>query len=317
MAKKRKPTIDALRALRLYAETGSVSETARRLEVTQPVVSRKLQVFEDPQACGSVLLRRKGLHLQLTESATSVLPAINELVDRYDRVLAYLRGDGDAPRVLRIGAGNFSAEHYLPAALAAVQEMTEECKVETRICRGGERILRTAKGDFQMSLVTHNERQIRELLRDEQLPEGVLQVTSLGKDSVCLAAQKDSEAGAALADLPASKPIAINQLCQWELIGPDRQSGLRQQLESRSTEPLYFVCEGGGWSAAKRYAANGLGAALLPQAIVSRSDSKALICRPLAKDICIQHFLVHRATPLDGYEKQMKKAILDAFRKPA
>src|SRR5436853_274087 len=98
----RNPTIEALRALATLAESGGVSETARRLGVSQPVISKKLQVFKDARACGAVLLRSEG-RVELTEAARAVLPAIRELLGRYDRIVRYLHGEEAAPQVLRIG----------------------------------------------------------------------------------------------------------------------------------------------------------------------------------------------------------------------
>src|SRR5437868_5404898 len=115
---RRPPTIEALRALMVLDETGVISETARRLGVTLPVVTKKLDVFKDAKACGAVLLRSHG-RVTLTESARSIVPAIRDLIDRYDRVIDFLRGEESAPQVVRIGTGSFAAEHYLPRALAA------------------------------------------------------------------------------------------------------------------------------------------------------------------------------------------------------
>ena len=280
---QRKPTIEALRALLTLAETGSVSETARRLGVTQPVMTKKLQVFRNADACGAVLIRGSGRPM-LTESAEAILPAVRELVARYDRIFGYLGGEDTAPLVVRIGTGSFAAEYYLPQAIAELSELADECQFETRVCRGRERIVGTATGAFDVSIVTHDPVQIERILQEERIDESTLEIIPMAKHTMCLLADKQTAAGTELQKVPASQTVPINKLTQWELVGPDRQSGIRKQLESRvPVGRLYFAAEGGGWSAAREYARAGLGVAIVPRATVRAEDRKELVCRNLSK----------------------------------
>lgn len=312
--KERKPTIEALRALLALDDTGSVSEAARVLGVSQPVVSRKLQVFKDPQACGAVLMRSDG-SAELTEAAQAVLPAIRELIRRYDRILGVLHEDVVAPQVLRIGSGSFAAEHYLPEAVARLRGTLESCQIETQICRGRDRILGTARGVFDLSIVTHDEAQIRQLLRDERLDESLLVVEPLSRQPMCLLAHRDSGAGAELAAMGDKEAVSLSRLETWELIGPDRQSGLRRQLEQRMRgRPLYFLVEGGGWTAAKEYARRGLGVAIVPKATVADADQKLLVWRRLSREFDVTDYLLHRPQDSSEMLRQTKRAIADAAR---
>lgn len=315
---RRKPSIEALRALAVFSEAQTVSETARRLRVTQPVISRKLEVFTDADACGAVLLTRSGQGgLALTESAEAVIASIREIVEQYDRVIQFLHGNDETPRTVRVGTGNFAAEHFMPRVVMALSKLSDECKIETRVCRGQDRILATARGHFDMSLVTHSERQVAELLRESRMDHQALGIAPLGELPLSLAASKGSSWGGELAALSQQRAVPIDKLRQWELIGPDRQSGVRRQLEERSAERLYFVAEGGGWSAAKGYALAGVGVAILPTAILSKSDRTKLVVRRLAKEFVIAYHLIHRATPLNAAQQEVKKQILRAFAKPS
>ena len=206
----RKPSIEALRALLVLAETQSVSETARRLGVSQPVMTKKLQVFKNADACGAVLLRSTG-KAALTESARAVLPAIRELVNRYDRVIGYLRGHDTAPLVVRIATGSFAAEYYLPKVIAALRHLNDECKFETRVCRGRDRIVGTATGVFDIGIVTHDATQIRRVLQEERIDESLLTITPLAKHAMCLLADKQTTAGRELQNIPVSQPVPITQ----------------------------------------------------------------------------------------------------------
>lgn len=310
----RNPTIEALRALLVLEETGSVSEAARALGISQPVVSKKLRVFKDPQVCGAVLLRSEG-SVELTEAAQAVLPAIRELIGRYDRILAFLHQDVVAPQALRIGSGRFAAEHYLPMAVAGLHESLEDCQIETQICRGRDRIIGTARGAFDLSIVTHDKAQIRQLLRDERLDESLLTVRRLSRQPMCLIALRHSEAGRELEAIGEDDVVPLHQLTSWELIGPDRQSGLRRQLEQRMKgKPLYFLLEGGGWAAAKEYARQGLGVAFAPRATLTESDRETLITRRLSPQFDVTHYLLHRVGERSELLKHAKCAIAGAAR---
>ena len=313
-AMERLPTSEALRALALLAETSSVSETARRLGVSQPVISKKLQVFKDAGACGAALLRSDG-RLELTEAARAVLPAIEELLRRYDRVVRYLHGEEVAPRALRIGSGSFAAEHYLPRAIAMLRPELEECQIETHVCRGRERIVGTARGAFDLSIVTHDKRQIRQVLRDERLDESLLKVERLGRHPMCVLARKDSDAGRQLQAAGEDGSIPVQRLAGWELVGPDRQSGLRRQLEDRLRgKPLYFVAEGGGWAAAVQYARQGLGAAIVPWAVVESADKTLLVGRRLSAEFDVSDYLLTRRETSGPFLQRLEQAIKKAVR---
>jgi DNA-binding transcriptional LysR family regulator len=297
----------------IFAETSSVSETARRLGVKQPVVTKKLQVFKDAEACGAVLLGTSGGRPTLTDAAKAVLPSILELIGRYDRIMGYLNGQDAAPRVLRIGTGNFAVEHYLPQALATVRDMMEVCQVETQVCRGKERIVGTANGIYDISIVTYDKDQIVATLREKRLSEDSLMIGLLCRHPMCLVADLRTDAGRELNSLSSTKPVPIDRLTQWELIGPDRQSGIRRQLESRvGRDQLYFIAEGGGWVGAKEYARAGLGVAIVPRIAVSAADRKKLVCRRLSKQFLITDFLIHRNEPLNPFQQRVKDAIISA-----
>lgn len=313
-AHRRKPTIEALRALVVLGEIESISETARKLGVTQPVVTKKLEVFKDAEACGSVLLRSSG-RVTLTESAKSVLPAVQELVRRYDRIISFLRGEETAPQLIRIGAGSFAAEHYLPKVLVAMRDVIEECQIETRVCRGRDRILGTARGVFDLSIVTYDRNQVCEVLREERLDENLVTITDVGRHQMCLLASPETEAGRELQAVPATRAVPIASLQKWELVGPDRQSAIRRQLEGRFPRGrLYFVAEGGGWAAAREYARVGLGVAIVPLATVTATDRQEMVCRTLSKEFAIADFAIQRQTEANPVLQRIKNGIIEKAR---
>lgn len=312
--RERRPSIEAIRALAMLAETGSVSETARRLGLAQPVISKKLHIFKDAEVCGAILLRTSGATVELTEAAQSALPAIQELIARYDRLMRFWHGEETESRVLRIGVGSFAAEYYLPGVISKLRKELEDCQVETQVCRGRERILGTARGAYDLSIVTHDRSQIRQVLCDERIVEAALTIETLGRHAMAVLARKDSQAGLQLSELAEDQIVPLKSLEKWELIGPDRQSGLRRQLEQKlRTKSLYFAVEGGGWTAAKQFAVHGLGVALVPQATITDADQKKTIHRRLSPDFDITDFLLSRADESSEVVLQAKKSFFEGL----
>lgn len=310
----RKPSIEALRALATLAEAGSITETARRLDVSQPVISKKLQVFKSVEGCGAILLRPEDSN-EFTEAGRAVLPAIRELVGRYDRIIRFLQGEVVSPQVVRIAAGSFAAEHYLPVAISRLKAIIEDCQIETQVCRGRDRIVGTARGAFDLAVVTHDRSQIRQILQDERLDASSLVISSLARHATCVLARRDSEAGRELLAVPEDQRIPLSRLTTWELIGPDRQSGLRRQLEQRLRgKSLYFVTEGGGWSAAKEYARQGLGVAIAPAATVRSADQETLVSRRLSPEFDVTDYLLHSRNEPRPFVQEAKRAIVAAVR---
>ena len=70
------PSLGALRAFALVAETGSLTAAAARLNVTQPAVSRRLRELE--AELGIALVRRGANALRLTEEGARYAAAIEE-----------------------------------------------------------------------------------------------------------------------------------------------------------------------------------------------------------------------------------------------
>lgn len=111
------PSLAVLRALQSIHETGSVSQTANALGVTQSAVSRAISKYE--KAIGLKMLCRDVRPLTLTKEgllvaahATEIDRSIRTLVDR----LKALRQGKDG--VVRIGSfGSSATSHILPALL--------------------------------------------------------------------------------------------------------------------------------------------------------------------------------------------------------
>ncbi|HEY4263108.1 MAG TPA: LysR family transcriptional regulator [Schlesneria sp.] len=309
---RRNPSIESLRALLIFADTKSISETARKLKLSQPVVTKKLQIFKDARACGAILIRSSGGKVSITDAARSALPAIQSVVHRYDRLLEFLSGAEATAQVIRFGCGNFAAEYYLPRAMATLRKEIVDFQIETRVCRGQDRILGTASGLYDLSVVTHDDTQIQYVLREGRFSDDALRVIPLVQHPICVVAAQGSE-GEDLKNFPATRDLPVKYLSRWSLIGPDRQSGLRRQLEDKVAS-LSFLAEGGGWGAAKELARVGLGVAIIPLATVTVADREELICRRLSTEFAITDVVVHRKDDENPMLPHICRALLESTK---
>jgi DNA-binding transcriptional LysR family regulator len=308
---RKPPSLDALRTLTVVCDEGGVSAAARKLNVSQPVVTKKLAVFFDADACGSILLERNGARLALTEAGETAMPAIRELVRAYDQLLDSLRGNREAPFVLRVATGSFGAQYYLPRALASVAEALEQCEVQTLVLRGEERILGVADGRFDLAIVTHTPSQIRELLNEHRGRHTKLHSERLSAQTICTVARRGTEAARELDDYAKDRPLPVQALGRWDLVGLDGRSGIRQQLEAVAGGPrsVQFIAEGGGWMTAREYARQGLGVAVLPLSVLDLADAKDFVIRRLANQFATDDYLIHGNRDLSAPAKTVKRAL--------
>ena len=105
------PSLGALRAFALVAETGSLTAAAARLNVTQPAVSRRLRELE--AELGVALVRRGANALGLTEEGARLLVDAGAALVGIDSLNIDDKESGGARPVhtLLLGAGIHIVEH--------------------------------------------------------------------------------------------------------------------------------------------------------------------------------------------------------------
>jgi DNA-binding transcriptional LysR family regulator len=293
------PSIEELRALVLFADTGSVSEAAERLGVKQPVASVRLKVFRK----GEPLLRTRGNQVEITDKGQAALPAIRELLRRYDHLKQYLAGKREAPNVLRVATGSSGSQYYLPRALAIMRKRQPDWEIETQVARGERRILAVAEGAVDLAIVSHDALQIEMTLHSRYGNRLRLEVSQLARQPLCVIGRKDSLEAGQLQVVLRGQQVPLKMLCRWRLVGLDRQSGVRRQIEQKfatSKQRPQFGGEVGGWLAVKEYARQGLGVGLVPLALMSREDATDFVIRLLSSEVFIQYSLIHRSQPDAG-----------------
>lgn len=80
--------IQYLQSFLALADSGSISECSRRLNISQQGLSRQLKSMEDE--LGTQLIQRSHRGIHLTAAGTAVLPFFQQVVDDYEKSLAQL-----------------------------------------------------------------------------------------------------------------------------------------------------------------------------------------------------------------------------------
>ena len=111
---------DRLKMFVAIVEEGSLTGAAKRLEITQPAVSRSLKLLEEN--LGVELFERVGRGLQITAGGRALLARAQEVLDQLERVeREVVRAAKYASFTLRLGATEDVAAHLLPGILAPLR----------------------------------------------------------------------------------------------------------------------------------------------------------------------------------------------------
>jgi DNA-binding transcriptional LysR family regulator len=255
---------------------GDAARAAEELGINQPSMSKRLAVL---QHAGRILkrpwLQREGKQWRLTEEGRRVLPAVQELLRRYEQLTADV--ESAAVAGIAFACGQEALTSFVLEAVSRFQREQPHTKVFLATPRGSRRIEGVANGLFDLALVTHDADQIRARARRP------LVVEELFDDPLVLACAKNAPWAVAFAHLPESGAPG-RALAGWPLVLLERDAGIRQQLESRLRgegllRRLDVVVEAAGWTAVLACVEAGLGVGLLPRSSAGRGP--ALLLRRL------------------------------------
>lgn len=205
-------SLDRLAALLEVASRGSITDAARALHLTQPAVTRRLQLLEEEFNAPLVLRGRKGA--ELTDLGRLVEREGRALLERYDR----LRKDVGARMRLeagtvRVGGGATAVSALLPEVIRAFRKSHAGVVFELREA-GSREIARSVQSDeLELGIVT--------------LPvqaEG-LDVAPLKRDRLVLVAASDHE-------LARRKRIPADALQGLPLVGFEAGSAIRRLIDA-------------------------------------------------------------------------------------
>ncbi|HEY8503584.1 MAG TPA: LysR family transcriptional regulator [Gemmataceae bacterium] len=260
--------------LTLVRRGGDASGTAAELNINQPSMSKRLGYL---QHAGPVLARpwlvREGKTWKLTEEGQAVLPAVEEIVQRYAQLKEFVEQRDTRPRV-QFACGTRSAATFVRRAVHRYLRREEFRDVRLRLAtlRGQARIERVANGSLDLATVDHDEETIHEIARRP------LYTRPLVTEHLVLVCAADSPWAAAVRELPAGK-IKPRMLEGMPLVLPEPDSGTRRRFDAavrakgRPTQ-LDVALEIGGWATLLAYVRDGLGVGIAGEATVREADSR-------------------------------------------
>jgi DNA-binding transcriptional LysR family regulator len=117
-----------LRAFAILAETGSFSETARRLNLTQSAISHSIRALEGDVGCR--VLDRLGKTAVLTEAGEALLARTGRILAEMADARAELARLGKWGQTrLRLGASTTATQHILPRVLEELGRKFPKCAI--------------------------------------------------------------------------------------------------------------------------------------------------------------------------------------------
>ncbi|MBT5006249.1 MAG: LysR family transcriptional regulator [Halieaceae bacterium] len=118
-----------LKAFILVAETGSFSQAAEKLHLTQPAVSKRVALLEEQ--LGTELFDRIGRIISLTEAGKALLPQAKSVERALDAAEQSVRDlAGDVAGQLRLATSHHIGLHRLPPVLSSFSQTFPEVHID-------------------------------------------------------------------------------------------------------------------------------------------------------------------------------------------
>ncbi len=266
-----------LEILEAVAETGSFTNAAKKLYITQSAVSHAVAELE--KQAGTALFERLSKGVILTPCGASLLDESRNILTacrNLDRRIGHLEENTPVNIVSSITIASF----LLPDLLNRIKTWLPELQISVRVASANTAIDILRRGNADIAFW------------EGTAPKGDFQTILLGSYKLCAACAPD---------FPLSEPtMALNSFCQYPLLLREQGSAIRDTLDNMlalanlKAEPVW---ESVNSFALIKAAEAGLGITILPEKLLSDSL--------LLKKLRIVHF--------DGME--MENQMLALFHK--
>ena len=159
--------IRMLRSLMSVVETGSITETARRLGRTQPAITLQLQRLEE--LTGKAIFIHEGRRLFLTAEGETVLSYARSIVGFHDEMLSQLASPDIEGHVV-LGTPDLYAAFMLPSILRIFRKAFPRVQLELNCSLSTPLVGCVKRGEVDIALVTRmNDFTGGQVVRQEQL----------------------------------------------------------------------------------------------------------------------------------------------------
>ena len=159
--------IRMLRSLMSVVETGSITETARRLGRTQPAITLQLQRLEE--LTGKAIFIHEGRRLFLTAEGETVLSYARSIIGFHDEMLSQLASPDIEGHVV-LGTPDLYAAFMLPSILRIFRKAFPRVQLELNCSLSTPLVGCVKRGEVDIALVTRmNDFTGGQVVRQEQL----------------------------------------------------------------------------------------------------------------------------------------------------
>ena len=142
-----------LRSLVAVAEAGAITEAARRLGLTQPALTRRLQQLESE--FGTTLLQRGRNGATLTETGRLLVAEARQLIERYEGAKREVtRHTAATGGTIRLGGGATAVSFLLPGEIASFQHHYPNVHFQVKEASSSDIAEDVASGRLELGLVT-------------------------------------------------------------------------------------------------------------------------------------------------------------------
>jgi DNA-binding transcriptional LysR family regulator len=142
-----------LKAFILVAETGSFSQAAEKLHLTQPAVSKRVALLEEQ--LGTELFDRIGRIISLTEAGKALLPQAKSVERALDAAEQSVRDlAGDVAGQLRLATSHHIGLHRLPPVLSSFSQTFPEVHIDIDFMDSEQAYELISQGKVELAVVT-------------------------------------------------------------------------------------------------------------------------------------------------------------------
>ncbi len=170
--------IAELQAFLAVAETGSFSQAAERLFLTQPAISKRIALLEDE--LDNRLFDRFGRHIELTQAGKALLPRAQRILDELRdtrRALANL--SGHVAGQLSVGTSHHIGLHRLPTLLREYRAAYPDVELDLQFLGSEDVINRVESGELELGIVTLPPKSPPHLESEEIWPDHLIMVCAV------------------------------------------------------------------------------------------------------------------------------------------
>jgi len=246
--------LNNIKAFVSVADTGSFSEAAEILYITQPAVSKRVAAMES--SLSAKLFDRIGRRIMLTEAGKTILPKCRLILNTVDDTSKIIHNlSGQVSGALSIGTSHHIGLHHLPPVIREYVRLYPEVEMDIHFQSSEQICEMVISGDLELGIIT------LPLVIPENLATQVL-----WKDQMQFVVNAQHE-------FTKHNEVRIQQFTEFNAILPERgtytHSIIEKEFEKNGIE-LHSKFSTNYLETIKMMVSVGLGWSVLPETLIDR-----------------------------------------------